>query len=657
MYGVPFSSDESDSVVEVEQESDVSSQTHQSQRSTRKGSTRPADRTGVTVKSYARWRTQHNRETARSLGSQAPLESAQEADVDSQSADEADAPERLSAPVAPWSPWFGWSSSQPHLARRNASPYIDDSDVSFKKSLSPAMSTASLYEPADLAETTQELPIVEQLYRFIPSVFDEFDRFAQLVIPLAAAVLLVSLFVLLAAGLYHGLPSYYHNLDESSAMCDFGLTSSFLSFCRTKSLTVDSPAMDIFVDIQTMTERWISTIEGTDRAGTISRAASDAAPPILALRKALYLSDLMSSGILNKELADFVDKSEANQWSWTKYSVDGLGSFERLWTELIAFGERLKIIKKVNENQWSPVVLVIDTVRFLFPKVSHPGTIMIVNATVSYLSFLSDEIETRLLPQGKELRKNFTLIEEAAQRIENMCKNEAGLNSHPRSNKRIWRVWPFDHEENFDWFIQQKQSLKLYELHRRECITQIDTVLEIYRDIGDDIKDLIERLEAPAAMKGFDQAHFESQIRNIDTLGFRLKFTNFEKPGKRTGTVSPILKHSEEDPISTEASPEKSRTGEAGPTSSAASPETIQTAQHDPPPNGNPPAPIRTGDAHLTSSAASPKASRDRREGLPTIEAYPEARRTVKEPTGKRPLSRSEAYHEVSLMEESTHES
>lgn len=666
MYGVPFSSDESDSVVELEQESDVSSQTNQSQRSTRKGSTRPKDRTGVTVESYARWRTQHNRQSARSLGSQAPLESVHEADDVSQSSanpqgdDVADAPERLSASVARWAAaWFPWvwsPSAQPYLAHRDTSPHIDDSDVRFEKSLSPAMTTTSLYEPPDLAETTQGLPFFEQLYRAIPSVLYEFDRFAQLVVPLAAAVLLFSLFVLLGAGLYYGLPSYYHNLGESSAMCDFGLTSPFLSFCHTTNVTVNSPAMDIFVDIQTMTERWISTIEGTERAGTMSRAVSDAAPPIFAFRKALYLSDLMSSGVLNKELADFVDKSEANQWSWTKYSIDRLGSFERLWTELFAFGERLKFIKTVNENHWSPVTLVIDTVRFLFPKVSHPGTIMVVSATVSYLSFLGDEIETRLLPQGKELRRNFTLIEEDVQRIENMCQDEVELNDHARSEKRIWKVWPFDHEQNIDWFIQQKQSLKLCEPHRQECITQLDTVLDIYREIDDDIKDLIKRLEAPGAIEGFDQAHLESQIRIIDTLVFRLKFTNFEIPSKRTGIVSQMLKYSEEGPRSIEASPKISQTGEAAPTSSAASPESIQTGHHNPTSSGHPPESIQTGDVDPTLSAASPKAGQDSTEALPTIEAYPEARHTVKEPTVKRALSMSEAYPEVSPMEGSAYE-
>ncbi len=80
---------------------------------------------------------------------------------------------------------------------------------------------------------------------------------------------------------------------------------------------------------------------------------------------------------------------------------------------------------------------------------------------------------------------------------------------------KICGFWMPSYEENIDWLIEQKQSLKVYEPFRQDCITKLDMVLDIYSAINDDIKDTVKRLEAPEAVKAFDQPHLEKTDSKI----------------------------------------------------------------------------------------------------------------------------------------------
>lgn len=579
MYGVPYSSDEAESVVDSEQDPGVRGQKDHSRRRIRKGST----------KAYARWWTPHNQQGARGLGNQIPPEGVQEAYGDSRSTansqddDFAYTPRRLHW-VAAWFPWLWWPSSPPQLPQRDGSSSADDSDVSFREPLGPSMSStrSSPYEPAHLAETAPRLSFFEQLHGATRSVLHEFNRFAESSLPLLAAVFFLVYLVQFGVISYLGTPSYYRGLNESSALCDFGLTSPFLSFCHTSNVTVDSPAVGIFVDVQLMTEDWISSLEAADQTMGMPAGALHASHQIFEFRKALWLSNLMSIDIFDQRIADYVDNSEANQFSCWKYNSHRLGFFDTLWIELFAFGQRLKHIKERNADRWSLIILIIDTIRFLFPKVSHPGASVIVNASIDYLSVLSDRIETHLLPQGQELRRNFTRVGEDLQKIENICQNwldHANSRSHARWEKKIWRYVIADYGENTDWLIPQKLSLTLYEPYRQDCVAQIDELLDIYRKIVENIEDLIKRLRAPGAMKGIDQAHLESLDRNIDTLLIRLKFVKvegsaitgamFEEDLTSSGAYPKTTPNSEEALSSNEASSEASHNGEEDLTSRA----------------------------------------------------------------------------------------
>lgn len=289
-----------------------------------KATTRPRDRIEVAANSYVGRKTQQNQQSVRKLGSQVPHEGVQEADGDNRSSANSEDDEiartqkSLLASLGKWAAaWFPrlWRPAPSlQFPRADGSPTLHD-DVSFREPFSPAMSIISSYEPTHLAETTQGLSIFERVYWAISLVFHGIDRFAEFIFPLAVAVLFLSFFVHIVILLYLEVSSYYHSLNESSAVCHFCLTSPFLSVCRSTNAlpTMDSPAVDTFGDMQIMTERGISTIDEADQAASTSLAISNASTRISTFREALAQTDLRSRDILSQEIAKLFDKSEANQ--------------------------------------------------------------------------------------------------------------------------------------------------------------------------------------------------------------------------------------------------------------------------------------------------------------------------------------------------------